>query len=272
VPEVSFDAEISADPEVAVEISRGVAVITIDRPGSRNAIGLATIGELGAALDAVADSAAAVLVIRGAGDRAFVSGGDLKELSAIRDFAGAAEMAVRMRTLLDRVAQFPLPVIAAVNGHALGGGAEVAVACDIRVCADDVRLGFTQVKLAIMPAWGGAERLAELVGRSRALLLVGTGRTVTATEAREIGLVELAVPRDGFDQAWRELAAEFAALPPGASRKIKSVVAAARPHHHPHLQADAVEAFASLWVADEHWEAAAASVSGRRASNGATST
>src|SRR5581483_8089291 len=114
--------------------------------------------------------------------------------SAIRDEAGAIAMASRMRELLDRLSTFPLPVIAAINGHALGGGAEVAVACDIRLAASDVRIGFTQVKLAIMPAWGGAERLAELVGRSRAMLLAGAGTVLEAAEAERIGLVDQVLP------------------------------------------------------------------------------
>lgn len=242
--------------EVLVEVADRVAVLTIDRPRARNAIGLATMDALHDALVEIAAGPAEVLVLRGAGDRAFVSGGDLKELSAIRDAAAAAAMATRMRRLLDEFATFGLPVIAALNGHALGGGAEVAVAADIRVAAHDVQVGFTQVRLAIMPAWGGAERLAELVGRSRALLLIGAGRMLDATEAERIGLVDVVVPRTGFDAAWRGLAEAFATLPPGAGRSIKQVVAAAKPNTHPELECDAVRRFAELWVADEHWLAA----------------
>jgi enoyl-CoA hydratase/carnithine racemase len=249
--------------EVEVQLAARVATITIDRPGSRNAIGLATIGQLDEALDEVAAMPCSVLVLRGAGDRAFISGGDLKELSAIRDEAGAIAMASRMRRLLDRLSTFPLPVIAAINGHALGGGAEVAVACDIRLAAADVKIGFTQVKLAIMPAWGGAERLAELIGRSRALLLVATGRIVDAAEALRLGLVDDVVDRVEFDAACRRLAEEFAQLSPEAARSIKSVIASARPHDHPHLQEAAVQAFAGLWVADAHWDAAAAAAAPR---------
>jgi enoyl-CoA hydratase/carnithine racemase len=243
--------------EVDVDIGGGVAVLTIDRPHARNAIGLATMERLGQALDEIAAEPVNVLVVRGAGDRAFVSGGDLKELGAIRDEQGAIDMATRMRRVLDRLATFPVPVIAAINGHALGGGAEVAVAADVRVAADDVLIGFTQVRLAIMPAWGGAERLAELVGRSRALLLIAEGSRLTAAEAERLGLVERVAPRAGFEAAWRDLADGFARLPAGASRAIKEVVSAPRPHAHPELEADAVRHFARLWVGPDHWHAAA---------------
>ena len=126
---------------------------------------------------------AAALVVTGAGDRAFVSGGDLKELSALRTEQEAGAMAWRMRSICDRIAGFPTPTIAVLNGHALGGGAELAVAADIRLAADDIKIGFNQVSLAIMPAWGGAERLAALVGNSKALLLAGTGTVLGAAEA-----------------------------------------------------------------------------------------
>ncbi len=164
------------DQMVDLELDDGLAVLTIDRPHARNAISLDTMAELEKALDALdAAKTARALVITGAGDRAFVSGGDLKELSAIRTIEEASAMAWRMRTICDRFAQFPAPVIAALNGHAFGGGAEVAVAADIRVAADDIKIAFNQVSLEIMPAWGGAERLAALVGPGKALLLAGTG-------------------------------------------------------------------------------------------------
>jgi len=121
-----------------------------------------------------------VLVVTGAGTRVFVAGGDLKELAAIRTHDDAVAMAHTMRTVLDRIATLPVPVLAAVNGDAYGGGAEVAVACDIRIAADDVRCGFNQVALGIMPAWGGIERLTALVGRGRALMLMTTGRVFLA--------------------------------------------------------------------------------------------
>src|SRR5919106_3298832 len=200
---------------VCAEIDAGVAVITIDRPEARNAIGFAAADELDATLDRVLESNAAVVVLRGGGDRAFVSGGDLKELGAIRTHEDAVSMASRVRRLLDRVAALPVPVIAALNGHALGGGAEVAIAADIRVAADDVRIGFTQVTLGIMPAWGGIERLTGLVGRSRAMLAIMSGTQYDAVEAQRIGLVDLVVPRSSFEDEWRTLARDMALTAPG---------------------------------------------------------
>ncbi|MCK0176631.1 MULTISPECIES: enoyl-CoA hydratase/isomerase family protein [Mycobacteriaceae] len=229
---------------VELEWDDGLAIITINRPQARNAISLDTMGELEGALDRVGDARA--LVITGAGDRAFVSGGDLKELSALRTLEEAAAMARRMRAICDRLASFPGPVVAALNGHALGGGAEFAVAADIRLAAEDIRIGFNQVTLEIMPAWGGAERLAALVGKGRALLLAGTGRILDAAAAERIGLIDMVLPRPTFDQEWRAIARQLAGRPAG---EIKRVIGGATPD-------EAVDAFARLWVSDAHWDAA----------------
>jgi len=200
--------------------------------------------QLGQAI--VGAKGALCLVIRGEGDKAFVSGGDLKELSALRTEEQAAAMAWRMRSLCDELANFPAPVVAALNGHAFGGGAEVAVAADIRVAADDIKIGFNQVSLEIMPAWGGAERLAALVGRGRALMLAGTGAVLTADQAEKVGLVDRVLPRATFETEWRSLARALANRPAGDIKRVMSGVPAS----------DAVAAFASLWVSDEHWAAA----------------
>ena len=229
---------------VDLELDQGLAVITINRPNARNAIAPQTMDQLGQAI--VGAKGALCLVIRGEGDKAFVSGGDLKELSALRTEEQAAAMAWRMRSLCDELANFPAPVVAALNGHAFGGGAEVAVAADIRVAADDIKIGFNQVSLEIMPAWGGAERLAALVGRGRALMLAGTGAVLTADQAEKVGLVDRVVPRATFETEWRSLARALANRPAGDIKRVMSGVPAS----------DAVAAFASLWVSDEHWAAA----------------
>jgi enoyl-CoA hydratase/carnithine racemase len=249
------DSERRPPGGVRLEIDGGIAVVTIDRPEVRNAIGFATVEELAAALDEVSRSDAAVLVLRGAGDRAFVSGGDLKELGAIRTHEDAVAMARRMRQVLDRVSALPVPVVAALNGHALGGGAELAIAADIRIAADDVTIGFNQVRLGIMPAWGGAERLALIIGRGRAILAIATGEVYDASSAQRLGLVDLVVPRQRFEDDWRALAGRIAETAPGSSRAVKSVIDAAISSVHAHLEDDATDTFARLWTAEAHWAA-----------------
>jgi enoyl-CoA hydratase/carnithine racemase len=229
---------------VDLEFDDGLAVVTIDRPHARNAISLETMDQLEKALDGA--KGAAALVLTGAGDRAFVSGGDLKELSALRTESEASAMAFRMRSICDRIAGFPMPTVAALNGHALGGGAEFAVAADVRVAADDIKIGFNQVTLAIMPAWGGAERLVTLVGYSKALLLAGTGTVLDAAEAERVGLVDRVLPRESFDQDWRAIARSLATRPAGEIKRVMRGVPTT----------EAVAAFARLWVSDEHWAAA----------------
>ena len=229
---------------VDLELDDGLAIVTIDRPHARNAISLETMDQLEKALDGA--EGARALAITGAGDRAFVSGGDLKELSALRTEMDASAMAWRMRSICDRIAGFPTPTIAALNGHALGGGAEFAVAADIRLAADDIRIGFNQVALEIMPAWGGAERLVQLVGYSRALLLAGTGRILAATEAERLGLIDQVIPRASFDEQWRLTARLLASTPANEVKRVMRGVPTT----------EAVAAFARLWVSDEHWTAA----------------
>jgi len=230
-----------------------VTVLTIDRPEARNAIARATMQELAGALDEVESSPARVLVVTGAGTRVFVAGGDLKELATIRTHEDATAMAETMRGVLDRVATLPIPVLAAVNGDAYGGGAEVAVACDMRIAADDVQCGFNQVALGIMPAWGGIERLTALVGRGRALALMTTGRVLDAEAALALGLFDEVVPRPEFDHHWRDVAAQIAGAPRDALVGIKAAQRAAFPTAHPDMAAAAIASFATTWVADDHW-------------------
>ncbi|MET8653061.1 enoyl-CoA hydratase/isomerase family protein [Nocardia aurea] len=229
---------------VELELDEGLAVITINRPEARNAIAPATMDELEKAIDAAGEARA--LVLTGGGDKAFVSGGDLKELAKLRTEEQAADMAWRMRGICDRLAAFPGPVIAALNGHALGGGAEVSVAADIRIAAHDIKIGFNQVSLAIMPAWGGAERLSRLVGPGRAIMLAGSGEILDAASAERLGLIDRVLPRQEFDKGWRALAKSLATVPAGEVKRVVRGVS----------EQEAVQAFARLWVSDEHWAAA----------------
>lgn len=131
----------------------------------------------------------------------------------------------------------------------------MAIAADIRIAADDIKIGFNQVSLGIMPAWGGAERLAATIGRSRAMLAIATGEVYDAPAAHRLGLIDVVVPRAMFDDEWRRLARRIASSAPGTARAVKSVIAAAVPSTHPELEARAADAFARLWTAEAHWAA-----------------
>ena len=243
-------------PDISVERNGAVTVLTIDRPHARNAIGLGTMAELDEALEELGRSDASVAVITGAGDKAFIAGGDLKELESVRDEEFGTDMARRMRRTLDRITELPIPVFAALNGVALGGGAEVAVACDFRIAVDESRIGFTQVLLGVMAAWGGLERLAGLVGRGRAAYLLTSGRILSATEAEHIGLFEEVVSRLEFEGRWRQLAETIGRVPRPALAGIKAGLHAAYPGSHKHLEEEAVRHFARAWSDPRHWEMA----------------
>jgi enoyl-CoA hydratase len=233
--------------ELKIERRGPLLIATIDRQARMNSLSPEVhTGFLDTWTSLRDDPSVRAIVITGAGDRAFVSGGDLKELSALRTELEASSMAFRMRSICDRIAGFPTPTIAALNGHALGGGAEFAVAADIRLAADDIKIGFNQVTLEIMPAWGGAERLVALVGYSKALLLAGTGSVLDAAEAQRIGLVDKVLPRASFDADWRAIATSLATRPAGEIKRVMKGTPTT----------EAVAAFARLWVADEHWAAA----------------
>jgi enoyl-CoA hydratase len=171
-----------------------VATITIHRPEKLNALDDATIAELGAAIDEVvarADIGGAI--VTGAGAKAFVAGADISQLATQGSLDGRARAMVGQR-IFSRFEQSPKPVIAAVNGFALGGGLELALACHIRLASDNAKLGFPEVKLGIGPGYGGTQRLPRLIGRGRALQLILTAEMVDAAEAYRIGLVNKVVP------------------------------------------------------------------------------
>jgi len=241
--------------DLRVQIARGVATVVIDRPQARNALAVRTMEEIDDALTQVEASKARVVVIRGAGDKAFCAGGDLKELEHMRSGDDATAMARRMRTTLDRVTAMRIPVIGALNGDALGGGAELALACDFRIAAAHARIGFTQISLGLMPAWGASERLAALVGRGQALHMLLTGRIFLSAEALDSGLVEEVVAAEHFDTRVNAVARSIAAAPPAAVAGIKRSVDSVRPHRHPELAEGAIATFTKTWTAPAQWRA-----------------
>ena len=237
----------------------GVGLITIDRPAVHNAISLATMAELDRVLSWLeTSSAVGAVVLTGAGERIFVSGGDLKDFAQLETHEAAAEMSRRMQSLMARFEKLPIPVIGAINGDCLGGGCEVALAADIRVVSDGSHFGFKQVALGITPAWGGRRRLVRLVGRSKALTLLLSGDLLDAHEAHRIGLADKVVPSGHALAAAIELAQQIAANPPLAVRAIKRAV------NYDSATSDAegiafeANLFAETWISNDHQEALAA--------------
>jgi enoyl-CoA hydratase len=211
---------------MAVEVSRdgAVAVVTVARPEVLNALNTATNEELlHVAGDIGRDRAVRAVVLTGAGDKAFVAGADIKE------FRGMSPEEARQSSWLGRQAMAaidgaPQPWIAAVNGFALGGGCELALACDIRFAAENARFGQPEVTLGITPGWGGTQRLPREVGNGWASYLCLSGRLIDAAEALRVGLVQRVLPPAELMPAALELAAEIAARPPLAVRYIKSQI------------------------------------------------
>jgi len=173
----------------------GIALITMNRPAKLNALNAETMGELDDALARVeADASVRGLVVTGAGEKAFVAGADINELAA-KTAPELYHVTVRGQRILRRLETMPKPSIAAVNGYALGGGLELAMSCTLRVASPNARFGQPEVKLGLIPGYGGTQRLPRLVGRGRALEMVLTGEPIDAAEAHRIGLVNHVVPQ-----------------------------------------------------------------------------
>ncbi|MCU0618652.1 MAG: enoyl-CoA hydratase-related protein [Gemmatimonadaceae bacterium] len=195
------------------DVADRIATITVNRPDKLNALNDATIAELGRAIDAaVADPAVAGVILTGAG-RAFVAGADIGELSTQTPMEAIAR-ARRGQAVFDRFEQSPKPVVAAVNGFALGGGCELAMACHVRIAADVAKFGQPEVKLGILPGYGGTQRLPRLVGTGRALQLLMTAEMIGADEAYRIGLVNAVVPVADVVEAARALLRQMLANGP----------------------------------------------------------
>ena len=191
-----------------------LAVVTIDRPKVLNALNVETLTELSEIFEELAaDPEIRVILLAGAGDRAFVAGADIRELAALTPEEGRA-YSLRGQGVLRRIETLGKPVIACIQGFALGGGCELAMACTLRLAADDARLGQPEVKLGIMAGYGGSQRLTRLVGRSEGLKLLLTGAIIDAREALRIGLVDEVLPAAELLPRAEALAQQIAANAP----------------------------------------------------------
>jgi enoyl-CoA hydratase len=217
-------AEHSTRQFVRWSAEDGLATLSIDRP-PLNPLSHRAKAELRACLEEIAaDPAIRCLVLHGAGGRAFSVGADIKEFPDMVARGAVREHALQEHTLYNRIDFFPVPTIAAIEGHCLGGGLELALACDLRVCSEGSRLGLPEVKLGVFPAGGGTERLPRLLGEARARELIYTGEPVDAQEAWRIGLVNRIAPAGQALAVARELGRTIAARPAVTLRTVKAVM------------------------------------------------
>lgn len=197
-----------------VEKNGVLATVTLDRPKVLNALNAATFAELSSVFDELeTDTEVRVVLLTGAGERAFAAGADIRELAAAEEGAGKA-FALRGQAVFRKIETLCKPVIACVRGFALGGGCELALACTLRIAADDAKFGQPEVKLGVVPGYGGSQRLPRLVGRGAALKMLLTGAIIDAREALRIGLVDEVVPAAELMDRARALAGEMAGQAP----------------------------------------------------------
>ncbi|MFZ0662353.1 MAG: enoyl-CoA hydratase-related protein [Acidobacteriaceae bacterium] len=209
---------------ILVEVLDGVAVVTLNRPKVLNALNRALLGELDAALEALgADDSVRAVVVTGAGEKAFAAGADIQELAGLSGVEGQAQ-ALGGHRIFSKLETLGKPVIAAINGFALGGGCELALAASIRIASETARLGQPEVKLGLIPGYGGSQRLPRLVGKGAALKLLLTGEMISAAEALRIGLVDEVVPAAELMARARALASSIAAMAPIAVRQCLAAV------------------------------------------------
>jgi len=210
---------------ITLAVENGVALITLNRPSVLNALNATVLRELGSALDAIdADSAVRCAILTGAGEKAFAAGADIGELGALPSGTAGAVQAKRGQALTLKIEKLRVPVIAAVNGFALGGGCELAMACDIRIASENAKFGQPEVNLGLVPGYGGTQRTTRLAGRGWAMYLCLTAEMIDAAEALRIGLVQKVVPLAGLLDEAKRIAGVIASKAPLAIAATKRAI------------------------------------------------
>ena len=208
---------------VNCEVKDNIAIVTINRPEALNALNSQVLDDLEAAFDGIDTNVVRAVVLTGAGEKSFVAGADIGEMSTLSKAEGEA-FGKKGNDIFRKIEQFPVPVIAAVNGFALGGGCEISMSCDIRICSENAMFGQPEVGLGITPGFGGTQRLARLVGAGMAKQLIYTARNIKADEAYRIGLVNAVYPQEELLAAAEKMASQIAANAPIAVRACKKAI------------------------------------------------
>jgi enoyl-CoA hydratase len=209
---------------ITYEESEGIATITLNRPEAMNAFSKEVEGEIMQVLEEIKnDETVHVVVLTGAGEKAFSAGADIKAMRGMNALK-ARELSLRGEKLCSSLENLEKPVIAAINGYALGGGLEVAMACDFRIASENARMGQTEINIGLIPGWGGTQRLTRLVGKTKAKELVFTGRMIDAKTAEQLGILNMVVPADKFKETVRQFAAELAQKAPVALKVAKALI------------------------------------------------
>ncbi|MFY9571221.1 MAG: enoyl-CoA hydratase-related protein [Blastocatellia bacterium] len=249
---------------VLIEKRGRIAIVTVNRPDKLNALNIATRNDILAAFEQLeGDDDVRVVVITGAGEKAFIAGADINEFGAMTAIKQRAVM--KGRRAFDSVEDFPKPVIAMINGFALGGGCELALACDIRIASTKARLGQPEIKLGIIPGGGGTQRLTRLVGEGKSMELILTGDMISADEAKALGLVNHVFAPEELEAKTMELAERIAELSPVALAMAKaSVKNASRMNLREGLDSE-VDLFALCFSSEDKEEGVRAFIEKRKA-------
>ena len=208
---------------ITYEVEGQIGIITINRPKALNALNSDVLDELDKTLDAVDQEAIRCLILTGAGEKSFVAGADIGEMSTLTKAEGEA-FGKKGNDVFRKLETFPIPVIAAVNGFALGGGCEISMSCDIRICSENAVFGQPEVGLGITPGFGGTQRLARIVGTGKAKEMIYGARNIKAEEAYRIGLVNNVYPAEELMPAAKKLASTIARNAPIAVRNCKRAI------------------------------------------------
>jgi enoyl-CoA hydratase len=209
---------------IIYEKSEGIATITLNRPEALNAFSKEVVDEVLQVLEDVRnDENVRVVVLTGAGEKAFSAGADIKAMKGMNALK-ARELSLMGEKLCGALENLEKPVIAAINGYALGGGLEVAMACDFRIAVENARVGQTEVNIGLIPGWGGTQRLTRLIGKTKAKELVFSGKMIDAKTAEQLGILNMVVPADKFREAVRQFALELAQKAPVAIKVAKALI------------------------------------------------